>query len=118
MNRVKRANFVLQESNFYTDRTSYRNCYYCNLGCIASARPAFRAGESQGHPVREQFEAAGNRHGTISGGQQRFRHCADSGESTNYTHTDFSSVDYQGNSWDMIWGSYLYSIPNRKYTGL
>lgn len=36
-------------------------------------------------------------------------------KSTNYIHTDFSSVDYQGNSWDMIWGSYLYSIPNRKY---
>ena len=34
-------------------------------------------------------------------------------KSNTYVHTDFTNTDYRGNSWDMLWGSYLYKIADR-----
>lgn len=31
-----------------------------------------------------------------------------------FIHTNFSTATYVGNSWDMLWGRYLYSIPDTK----
>ena len=35
-------------------------------------------------------------------------------KSKSYIHSDFTTADYLGNSWDMLWGSYLYKIKDRK----